>query len=97
MTNTGQPGPLTLFAIEKISCKYQTRKNRLAGTSLFLKSLFSTTSNSVTLCFYWLAFVSVSIASYKSDQPALNSGAGLGIISTINMLFVIGFVGVSLK
>lgn len=97
MTNTGQPGPLTLFAIEKISCKYQMRKNRLAGTSLFLKSLFSTTSNSVTLCFYWLAFVSVSIASYKSDQPALNSGAGLGIISTINMLFVIGFVGVSLK
>ncbi|EFR8874888.1 hypothetical protein H1Z24_004283 [Salmonella enterica] len=97
MTNTGQPGPLTLFAIEKISCKYQMRKNRLAGTSLFLKSLFSTTSNSVTLCFYWLAFVSVSIASYKSDQPALNSGAGLGIISTINTLFVIGFVGISRK
>ena len=51
------------------------RKNRLAPTSLFLKSLTSTASNSVTSCFYWLAFVSVRMASYKSDQPALNSGA----------------------
>lgn len=38
----------------------------------------------------------------KSKKPALrlvflNSGAGLGIISTINMLFVIGFVGISCK
>lgn len=87
----------TLFDIEKISCKYQMRKNRLVGASLFSKSFFSTTSNRVTSCFYWLAFVSVRIASCKSDQPALNSGAGLGIISTINMLFIIGFISISRK
>ena len=28
---------------------------------------------------------------------SLNSGAGLGIISTINTLFVIGFIGISYK
>lgn len=64
---------------QRITVKITDKKNRLALTSLFLKSLSSTTSNSVTSCLYWLAFVSVRITSCKSDQPALNSGAGLGI------------------
>ena len=38
----------------------------------------------------------------EKQKPALwagslNSGAGLGIISTINTLFVIGFIGISYK
>ncbi|CAM7246921.1 Uncharacterised protein [Enterobacter cloacae] len=33
----------------------------------------------------------------RHRRVLLNSGAGLGIISTINMLFVIGFIGISLK
>ena len=38
----------------------------------------------------------------EKQKPAfwagfLNSGAGLGIISTINVLFVIGFVDISRK
>ncbi|EPJ9674280.1 TPA: hypothetical protein I8190_002890 [Citrobacter freundii] len=42
------------------------------------------------------------VAGLKSKNPAiklgsLNSDAGLGIISTINVLFVIGFVGISCK
>jgi len=33
----------------------------------------------------------------RHRRVLLNSGAGLGIISTINMLFVIGFIGISRK
>lgn len=38
----------------------------------------------------------------EKQKPALwagslNSGAGLGIISTTNTLFIIGFVGISCK
>jgi len=33
----------------------------------------------------------------RHRRVLLNSGAGLGIISTINVLFVIGFIGISCK
>ena len=33
----------------------------------------------------------------RHRRVLLNSGAGLGIISTINVLFVIGFVAISCK
>lgn len=36
-------------------------------------------------------------AKKRNRRFFLNSGAGLGIISTINILFVIGFVGIYLK
>lgn len=43
-----------------------------------------------------------STGTPESKKPAirlvsLNSGAGLGIISTANALFIIGFVGISCK
>jgi hypothetical protein len=42
------------------------------------------------------------LPEFQKQKPAfwagsLNSGAGLGIISTANMLFVIGFIGISYK